>query len=97
MMTTMAVLAFPIEEKIQQEYQQQGLNTRKHPHKINRTNALAMLKEICCSLFVKKKTDPALTAFDDILKATREIVRPNRKFPRKKLKRQPPSMNYKAL
>lgn len=97
MMTTMAVLAFPIEQKIQREHNQQKENARKHPHKINRTNALAMVKEICYSLFIKKKIKQALGAFDYIIKATTDIVRPNRKFPRKKFKKQPPSMNYKPL
>lgn len=94
MMTIMAVLAFPIEEKIKQEYAQ---SRRKHPHKINRTNALAMVKEVCCKLFINKLTIPAIEAIDKILKSTTEIVRPNRKFPRKKIKKKPPSMNYKQL
>ena len=100
MMTTMAVLAFPIEEKIKKEHEQSqkdGLNSRKHPHKINRTNALAMVREIFSKLFINKMILPALAAFDKILKATTEIVRPNRKFPRNKLKKKPPSMNYKQL
>jgi hypothetical protein len=94
MMTTMAVLAFPLEEKLKQERTQAS---RKHSHKINRTNALAMVKEITHKLFIAKMIRPALAAFDKILRATTEIVRPNRKVPRKKLKKKPPSMNYKQL
>lgn len=94
MMTTMAVLAFPLEEKLKQE---QKRSNRKHTNKINRTNALAMVKEIASKLFITKTIRPALQAFDKILRATTEIVRPNRKFPRKKLKKKPPSMNYKQL
>lgn len=100
MMTTMAVLAFPIEEKLKKEHNQAEelkSNPRKHPNKINRTNALALVKEICSALFIKKKTRQALSALDKILQATTEIVRPNRKFPRKKFKKRPPSMNYKPL
>jgi hypothetical protein len=94
MMTTMAVLAFPVEEKIRQEQQD---STRKHQHKINRTNALSMVKEIIVKVFIHKMIEPAMKAFDSIVSATTEIVRPNRKFNRHKLKKKPPAMNYKQL
>lgn len=102
MMTTMAVLAFPIEEKIKQEQEharlhQGGKKPRKRFYKINRTNALAMVREISTKLFIDKMTNQALYAFDKIMEATTEIIRPNRKFERKKLKKKPPSMNYKPL
>jgi hypothetical protein len=93
-MTTTAVLAFPVDEKIKKEYE---TNTRKHPNKVNRTNALSMVKEIAAKVFIDKMISPAIEAFDKILKATTEIVRPNRKFQRKKIKKKPPSMNYKQL
>lgn len=94
MMTTMAVLAFPLEEKLKQE---QAKGDRKHPYKINRTNALAMVREAAHKLFIEKMIRPALVAFDKILRATTEIVRPNRKVPRKKRTKKPPSINYKQL
>jgi len=100
MMTTMAVLAFPIEEKIRKEQEQsiaQPYSKRKHFYKINRTNALAMVREITWKLFIQKIVNQALQAFDKIMRATLEIVRPNRKFERRKLKKKPPSMNYKPL
>lgn len=94
MMTTTAVLAFPVEEQIKQECRN---STRKHNFKINRTNALALVKEISVKIFLHKIIQPAIEAFDKILKATIEIIRPNRNFPRKKLKKKPPAMNYKQL
>jgi hypothetical protein len=94
MMTTAAVLAFPIEEKIKTECEQ---STATHPRKVNRTNALSMTKEIAYKVFIQKIILPALDAFDKILRATTEIVRPGRKFPRKKITKKPPSMNYKHL
>lgn len=99
MMTTMAVLAFPIEERIkkEQEQSQQGSKLRKHRYKINRTNALSLVREVCSKLFITKMVTAALITFDNILKATTEIIRPNRKFPRKKLRKRPPYMNYKQL
>ena len=91
-MTLTAVLAFPVDERLKAES-----STRKHPHKVNRTNALAMVQEIAIPVFVHKIIRPALDAFDKILKATTELVRTKRKFVRKKLKKKPPSINYKRL
>jgi hypothetical protein len=92
MMTTTAVLAFPVEERIKNE-----CGARKHPCKINRTNALSMVKEMAAKIFIGKIVHKALKAFDQILIATIELIRPDRKFPRKKIKKKPPSMNYKQL
>lgn len=93
-MTLTAVLAFPIDEKLKKEV---ASTSRKHPNQVNKTNALSMFKEITVSLFINKIIQPAINAFDKILEATTEIIRPNRKFVRKKLKKKPPSMNYKQL
>lgn len=93
-MTTAAVLAFPIDEQIKNEQQ---TTKRKHQHQVNRTNALAMFKEMATKVFIKKIIEPSLKALDKILKATTELVRPKRKFERKKIKKKPPSMNYKGL
>lgn len=93
-MTTTAVLAFPVDEKLKASTEP---NNRKHPNKVNRTNALSMFKEIVAKVFIDKIIYGAMEAFDKIIEATTEIVRPNRKFERKKLKKKPPSMNYKQL
>lgn len=99
MMTTMAVMAFPIEEKLKQEWDQRDKSEspRKYPRKINRTNALALVKEIWNKLFIHKIIQPALDAFDKILEATPECVRLGRRYPRNKLRKKPPAMSYKAL
>ena len=94
MMTTAAVMAFPVVEEIKKTAHE---STRKHPRQINRTNALAMIREMAISLFLKRVVTNVLNAFDDILKATTEIIRPNRKVTRKKLKKKAPAMNYKRL
>ena len=94
MMTITAVLAFPIEEKLKQEQQE---SNRKHDHKVNRTNALSMIKEISTKVFIDKMIKPAFEALDKILKTTTEIIRQNRKFYRNKIKKKPPSQNYKPL
>lgn len=94
MMSAMAVMAFPIEERIKRD---QENSKRKYRHKVNRTNALAMVREIWAKVLVNKTISSALAALDAVLKATTELVRPNRKYPRKKLQKKPPSMNYKQL
>jgi hypothetical protein len=94
MMTTMAVMAFPIEEKLKAEQKE---TNRKHTYKVNRTNALSMVKEVTSKIFMGKWIKESLKAFDDFLKKTVEIVRPNRKVERKKGQKKPPSMNYKQL
>lgn len=96
-MATTAVLAFPIDEKLKKEQEQEKEKTTQHTYKVNRTNALALTKEFVPNIFVKKIISPALKTLDDILKKTVEILRPNRKNPRKKLPKKPPSMNYKQL
>jgi hypothetical protein len=93
-MTTTAVLAFPVDEKLKISAE---TSSRKHPNKVNRTNALSMFKEIAAKVFIDKIIYGAIEAFDKIIEATTEIVRPNRKFERKKIKKKPPSMNYKQL
>jgi hypothetical protein len=81
MMNMCAVMSFPIEEKLTKE--NSALKT-KHHYKVNKTNALSTLKESWVALWLKKKIKKILLAFDDILMRAKEIVRPNRKFKRKK-------------
>lgn len=95
-MSLCANLAFPIEEKVKKEYEQQEKQL-KHSQKINRTNALSMTRDVCISLFLKKMIRQALEAFDKIVKSTREIIRPNRKNERKHRPKQLYHMNYKRL
>lgn len=94
MMNLCAVLAFPIEERVKKEHDE---NKTKHKQKINRTAALAMTSSISVGLFLKKITAPAIKAFDDIVQHTIEIIRPGRKFERKKIPKRLYHMNYKRL
>jgi hypothetical protein len=95
MMSLCAVLAFPIEEKIRKENQQSG--NRKHSQKINRTSAFALLQNISIGLFIKRMVKKAIEAFDKITSKTKEIIRPGRKFERKKLTKKIYHMNWKPL
>jgi hypothetical protein len=94
MMTTAAVMAFPVVEELKKT---KDISSREHPHQINRTNALAMIREMAINLLMRRMVTGALNAFDNILRKTTEIIRPNRKVTRKKLKKKAPAMNYKRL
>lgn len=94
-MSLCANLAFPIEEKVKKEYEQE--KELKHRQKINRTNAISMTREICIGLFLKNLIKKALLAFDEIVKNTREIVRPDRRNERKHHQKRLYHMNYKRL
>lgn len=94
-MSLCADLAFPIEERVKKEYEQE--KELKHRQKINRTNALSMTREICIGLFLKRLIKKALKAFDKIVKNTREIIRPDRKNERKHHLKRLYHMNYKRL
>lgn len=95
MMSFCAVLAFPIEEKVKKESEEN--NSTKHTNKINRASALSMLQNISIGLFLKSMQKQAIEAFDNIVMRTIEVVRPGRIIPKKKLPKRPYHMNYKPL
>lgn len=95
LMSLMAAYAHPIEEKVREEYKADEI--RKYDQKINRTNALAMTRDILVGMFCKADYSGALNAFDQIVSKTREVIRPGRKNERKHRPKKPYSMNYKPL
>ena len=95
LMTLCAAYAHPIEEKVIQEYKAD--EQRKHDQKINRTNALAATQDMLIGLFIRKQYQKAMDAFDEIVEKTREIIRSERKVPRKTIPKKHYSMNYKRL
>ena len=95
LMTLCAAYAQPIEEKVVEEYKAD--QKRKFDQKINRTNALSMTQEILMAVMIRKQFDKALEAFDQIVQKTREIIRPGRSVPRKKMPKRSYSMTYKRL
>jgi hypothetical protein len=94
MMSLIAVLAFPIEERIKKEYKEAKT---KHPQKINRTSALSIVMSISVNLFLKKLVKKSIAAFDSIISQTREIIHFGRKNERKKCQKKLYYMNYKPL
>lgn len=95
LMTLAAAYAFPIEEKVREEYKAD--EQRKYDQKINRTNTLAMTRDILIGLFARKEVRQALDAFDRIVYKTREIIRPGRSIKRKPKPKRQYYMNYKRL
>lgn len=89
-----ASLAFPIEEKVKKEYQE---SKNKHPQKINRTSAYAMLQNVSIGMLLGKTVRLALDAYDNIIYRTRELIRPGRQIERKKRPKKIHYMNYKQL
>ena len=95
LMTLTAAYAHPIEEKVRAEYQAD--KDRKHAQKINRTSAVAMMMDMAIPMFIKRKFKQAIQAFDQIVYQTRELLRTNRKNPRKKRPKKQYHMNYKPI
>jgi hypothetical protein len=95
LMTLAAAYAFPIEEKVREEYKAD--KERKYDQKINRTNALSMTRNILIGVFLRKQFQKAIEAFDDNVSKTREIIRPGRCVERKPRTKKLYSMNYKRL
>jgi hypothetical protein len=95
LLTLTAVYAHPIEQRVKEEFKAD--EQRKHPQKINRTNAISNMQKIAIPLFLKKIVAKTLKFFDDIVYQTREVVRPNRKNPRNHKIKKTYSMNYKPL
>ncbi len=56
-----------------------------------------MTQDICITLFMKNMVEKALQAFDNIVEKTKELIRPNRKNPRKHHPKRLYHMNYKRL
>lgn len=95
LMTLCATYAHPIEEKVMQEYKAD--QNRKHDQKINRTNAISMTQDIMIAILIRKQFTRALSAFDQIVAGTREIIRPGRNVLRDKKQKKSYCMNYKRL
>ena len=95
LLTLCSAYAHPIEEKVREEYK--ANENRKHDQKINRTNAIAMTKDILIAMFVRKDYNIAIEAFDAVVSKTREIIRHGRSNERRHRPKKLYSMNYKRL
>lgn len=94
MMNMCAIMSYPIEEKLRRD-----VHENKHRTKSNRTNILFTLKDSWVSIWLKNKWNILAEYFDDIITRTKEIVRNNRRFERKKYRYpdRKPSPPYKGI
>ncbi len=88
LMNLSAAFSHPVDEKIK---------TEKQNYKINRVQVLASTAQLPILIFLKKVTSKTFKAFDEVISKTIDIVRPNRKYKRKKGPTKKHSMNYKNL
>jgi hypothetical protein len=95
LMTLSAIYAYPIEERVKEEFKAD--EKRKYSQQINRTNSIACTKKVLIYLFLQKKIKLAIEYMDDKIFNTREPIRPDRSFERNHQKKKLYSMNYKPL
>ena len=96
MMTLCATLSFPIAEKVRSEYKNERTGN-KYSQQINKTHALHVIKDNLINFFIKNIYSKALDISDYFIENTREVIRPGRRFERKKKPRRNYYMNYKPL
>lgn len=96
LMTLCSAYAFPIEEKLREEYNDEKRET-KHAQKPNKTHALATLSDMLIPVFIKRKLNEFLAYFDQMVYKTREVIRKNRSVKRNKKPKKQYYMNYKPL
>lgn len=96
MMTLCAVLTHPIEEKVRKEYKA-SLSGNKYDQQINRTDAIAETQNNLVHLFINKAHQKVIDIMDEIVIASRHIIRPGRKNQRVKSVRKRAPMNFKHL
>lgn len=96
MMTLCAVMSHPVEQKVRQEYKAEK-SGNKYDQKINRADAIAETRSNLISIFIGNQKQKVIDAMDQIILASRNIIRPNRSNKRLKQvpKRKP--LNYKGL
>lgn len=96
MMTLCAVLSHPIEQKVRQEYEA-AKSGNKYDQQLNKADALAETRNNLIHLFLFNCKQKVIDVLDEIIIASRCIIRPGRKLERlkKSTKRQP--LNYKRI
>ncbi len=96
MMNLCAALSFPIEKKVREEYKKENTGN-KYDQKINRANALSETKNSLIKILLNKAKYTILKVIDKVIRASRTIIRPNRKNKRVKILRKRKALNYKRI
>lgn len=96
MMTLCATLSHPIEQKVRQEYKKEKTGN-KYDQKINRTDAMSETKDNIIKIFLQKTNQHIIDIMDEIVIASRTVIRPNRKSNRLKVVKKRKPLNYKKI
>lgn len=93
LLSLLSAYKHPIEAKVKEEFRQ--TDQRKHQQAVNKTFSLTIFREGLIALFNKEKVKEVIGKMDKLMYQTREIVRPNRTFQRKKKPKNKYYPNYK--
>jgi len=96
MLTLCATLAYPIAQKVKQEYSKEKTGN-KHDQKINRTSAIGVTRENLIALIIKKSYQQGIDCMDVIIEKTREIIRKGRSNKVKKKTKRLYHPSYKPI
>ena len=96
MLTLCATLAYPIAQKVKEEYSKEQTGN-KHNQQINRTSAIGITKENLISILLRKFHQKGIDCMDAIIEDTREIVRKGRKNKIKKRTKRLFHPSYKPI
>lgn len=83
MMTLCAALAYPIEQKVKEEYKKEKKGN-KYDQQINKTSALSITKENLVQILLRGMHQKGIDCMDAIIENTRDIIRQGRHFERNK-------------
>ena len=83
MMTLCAALAYPIEQKVKEEYKKERTGN-KYDQQINKTSALSITKENLVQILLRGMHQKGIDCMDAIIENTRDIIRQGRHFERNK-------------
>lgn len=95
MLTMVASYCHPVQQRVQKEINEEKNN--KFDQKINKSFAWTSLGNLLIPLFIKKVVKKSIKAFDNLVYATREIIKPNRSNPRKHKPKKKYNMVYKPI
>lgn len=96
MMTLCATLSHPIAKKVKEEFSKAKRNN-KYNQGINRADALSETRSNIFQIFIKKVYQLTIDIMDDLIIASRQIIRPSRSNNRLKKARPRPPLSYKNL
>ena len=96
MMTLCATLSHPIAKKVKEEFSKDKRNN-KYDQGINRADALSETRSNIFQIFINKVYQLTIDIMDELIIASRQVIRPFRSNKRLKTVRPRPPLSYKNL